>query len=274
MGRSIISYYNRVAEDAPVITASTASTIYPAANAALNDHVRVWRSTALASPTWWKADFAADVDINFGAIPRFHNIQSSATLRLQANATDDWGAPTVNELITVAAGKAVCKLFSAPQSYRWWRWAITDLTNPDGYIEVPLFWLGEWQDLGMAFGDEGGYIRRPVVAGRGAASTILTRVGSRIGPVVYEFELPWKFKDSDRAIWEAAMAYAATDPIVLALDRDDLDDTAYLVDWLGVHLGSMQGRGELVLRKRTDGGDDSLSETTMTFSECGAGVDQ
>jgi len=36
----------------------------------------------------------------------------------------------------------------------------------------------------------------------------------------------------------------------------------------------MQGRGELVLRKRTDGGDDSLSETTMTFSECGAGVDQ
>ena len=273
MGRSIISYYNRVAEDAPVITSSTSATGYPAANAALNDHVRVWRTLTVAGEKSWKVDFGTAKAINFAFGPRFHNLQTGATVAIQGNDADDWGDPTVNELITVTAGKAACKSF-AGGSLRWWRWTITDETNPDGYIEIPLFWLGEWQDLGMAFGDEGGYLRRPVVAGRGAASTILTRVGSRIGPVVYEFELPWKFKDSDRAIWEAAMAYAATDPIVLALNRDDLDDTTYLVDWLGVHLGSMQGRGELVLRKRTDGGDDSLSETTMIFSECGAGVDQ
>ena len=273
MALPLISYYNRLAEDAPVITSSTSATGYPAANAALNDHVRVWRTATLEAGRWWKADFGSAVNINFALVPRFHNLQTGALLRAQGHATDDWGAPTVDELITVTAGKAACKSFTGG-SLRWWRWTITDETNPDGFIEIPLFWLGEWQNLAGAFGDEGGYIRRPVVAGRGAASTILTRVGSRIGPVLYEFELPWKFKNVDRAIWEAAMAYAATGPIVLALDRDDLDDTTYLVDWLSVHLGTMQGRGELVLRKRTDGGDDSLSETTMTFSECGAGVDQ
>jgi len=273
MALPLISYYNRLAEDAPVITSSTSATGYPAANAALNDHVRVWRPGSLATGRMWKADFGTAKTVNFAFVPRFHNLQTGASLRIEGNATDDWGAATVIEYLAVTAGKAACKKFTGG-SLRWWRWAITDETNPDGYIEIPLFWMGEWQDLAGAFGDEGGYLRRPVVAGRGATSTILTRVGSRIGPVLYEFELPWKFKDSDRAIWEAAMAYAATGPIVLALNRDDLDDTTYLVDWLGVHLGTMQGRGELVLRKRTDGGDDSLSETTMTFSECGAGVDQ
>ena len=272
MGRSIISYYNRVAEDEPTVTSSPAATGYPAANAALNDHVHVWRPDSLVGGKWWKAFFGAAVNINFAFIPRFHNLQTGATVRIQGNDADDWGDPTINEEITCTAGKALCKTFTGGSLLRW-RWVITDETNPDGYIEIPLFWLGEWQNLAGAYGDEGGYIRRPVVAGRGAVSTILTRVGSRIGPVLYEFELPWKFKDADRAIWEAAMAYAATDPIVLALNRDDLDDTTYLVDWLGVHLGTMQGRGELVLRKRTDS-DDALSETTMTFSECGAGVDQ
>ena len=271
MGRSIISYYNRVAEDEPVYTKSSAESIYPARNMKLNDHVNIWRTTGDAGE-WWKADFGTAKTITFCFSSRFHNLQTDATVAIQGNDADDWGDPAVNEAITCTAGKALCKTFTGG-SYQWWRHYIDDDTNPDGYLELANLWLGEWRDLEMAFGDEGGYIRRPVVAGRGAASTILTRVGSRIGPVVYEFDLPWKFKDGDRAIWEAAMAYAATDPIVLALNRDDLDDTTYLVDWLGVHLGSMQGRGELALRKKTDSGD-ALSETTMVFSECGAGVDQ
>ena len=271
MGRSIISYYNRVAEDAPVITCATEDSLYPAANLAHNDHVRIYRSTDVEAE-YILMDFGSEVSINFAFGSRFHSLQTGATVAIQGNDADDWGDPPVNEAITCTAGKALCKTFTGG-SYQWWRHYIDDDTNPDGYLELANLWLGEWQDLEMAFGDEGGYTRRPVVAGRGAASTILTRVGSRIGPVVYEFDLPWKFKDGDRAIWEAAMAYAATDPIVLALNRDDLDDTTYLVDWLGVHLGSMQGRGELALKKRTDSGD-ALSETTMVFSECGAGVDQ
>jgi len=205
-------------------------------------------------------------------IDRRHNLSTGATVRvLNGSWFSSYSSKGYTASVT-AGNPVVLTLTTGGSAYQWLE--INDPNNSDGYIEIPHVWLGEWQDLGMAFGDEGGYLRRPVVAGRGAASTILTRVGSRIGPVLYEFELPWKFKDADRAIWEAAMAYAATDPIVLVLDRDNPDNTAYLVDWLGVHLGSMQGRGELVLRKRTDGGDDSLSETTMVFSEVGAGVDQ
>jgi len=203
-------------------------------------------------------------------LDRRHNLTSTATVKLLRSGW--YGSYNLIASESVTAGKPVAARFSTTANQYWWL-EINDPANTDGYIEIPHVWLGQWQALAQSFGDEGGYLRRAVVAGRGATSTILTRVGSRIGPVVYEFELPWKFKDPDRAIWEAAMAYAATDPIVLALNRDDLDDTTYLVDWLGVHLGSMQGRGELVLRKRTDSGD-ALSETTMVFSEVGAGVDQ
>jgi len=205
-------------------------------------------------------------------IDRRHNLSTGATVRVLEGSWFSAYSSLAYES-SVTAGQPIVLTFSGAGSvYRWLE--IHDPNNTDGYIEIPHVWLGEWQDLAGSYGDESGYIRRAVVAGRGAMSSILTRVGSRIGPVLYEFELPWKFKDADRAIWEAAMAYAATDPIVLVLDRDNPDNAAYLVDWLGVHLGSMQGRGELVLRKRTDSGDDSLSETTMTFSECGAGVDQ
>jgi len=237
--------------------------------------------TAVSLNSWDYVDNAAYLWIGFQLpaaqnptflfLDRRHNLTSTATVKLLWSGW--FGSYNLIASKSVTAGQPVAARFSVGASTYWWL-EINDPANTDGYIEIPHVWLGQWQALAQSFGDEGGYLRRPVVAGRGAVSTILTRVGSRIGPVLYEFELPWKFKDADRAIWEAAMAYAATDPIALALDRDDLDDTTYLVDWLGVHLGSMQGRGELVLRKRTDGGDDSLSETTMTFSECGAGVDQ
>jgi len=214
--------------------------------------------------------FPATKNPTFVVLDRRHNLTSTATVRLLRTS---WNAGYGSVAVTnVTAGKPVVMCFSSSSAISWWL-EIHDPDNPDGYIEIPHVWLGEWQDLAGSYGDEGGYIRRAVVAGRGATSTILTRVGSRLGPVLYEFELPWKFKDADRAIWEAAMAYAATDPMVLTLDRDDLDDTTYLVDWLGVHLGSMQGRGELVLRKKT-ATDDAHSETLMIFSECGAGVDQ
>ena len=220
--------------------------------------VGIAMSSALA-PTWLMID-------------RRHNLSTGATVRV-LNGSWFSSYSSKGYKASVTAGEAIVLTLTTGGSAAQWL-EINDPANPDGYIEIPHVWLGHWQNLAGSYGDEGGYLRRAVVAGRGAMSTILTRVGSRIGPVLYEFELPWKFKDADRAIWEAAMAYAATDPMVLVLDRDNPDNAAYLVDWLGVHLGSMQGRGELVLRKRTDGGDDSLSETTMTFSECGAGVDQ
>jgi len=204
-------------------------------------------------------------------IDRRHNLSTGATVRV---LNGGWFSSYASKgyKASVTAGEAIVLTLTTGGSAAQWL-EINDPANPDGYIEIPHVWLGHWQNLAGSYGDEGGYLRRAVVAGRGAMSTILTRVGSRIGPVLYEFELPWKFKDSDRAIWEAAMAYAATDPMVLVLDRDNPNNAAYLVDWLGVHLGSMQGRGELALRKKTDSGD-ALSETTMTFSECGAGVDQ
>jgi len=220
---------------------------------------------------WINFTLPATQNPKFLFIDRRHNLTSTATVRLLRTALSA-SYTSVSYISSITAGQPVVSRFSTGTHAQWWL-EINDPANPDGYIEIPHVWLGHWQDLVGAYGDDSGYLRRPVVAGRGATSTILTRVGSRIGPVLYEFELPWQFKDADRTIWEAAMAYAATDPMVLVLDRDNTDNAAYLVDWLGVHLGSMQGRGELTMQKRTDT-DDALNRTMMTFSEVGAGVDQ
>jgi len=64
-----------------------------------------------------------------------HNISSSVTtLEWQGNATDSWGAPSVDETLTWDAD-IITKQFTGG-SYRYWRLNIIDGSNPDGYIQI------------------------------------------------------------------------------------------------------------------------------------------
>ena len=57
-----------------------------------------WRSTGTAIE-WIKIDMGVAVNINSLAILS-HNFTAAATVRIQAHATDAWGAPTVDVLLT------------------------------------------------------------------------------------------------------------------------------------------------------------------------------
>jgi hypothetical protein len=72
-----------------------------------------------------------------------HNFQSGATLRLQANTSDSWGAPALDVAITWTEDNLVHVLASAV-SYRWWRIAVTDAANPDGYLAAGHRFLGTY----------------------------------------------------------------------------------------------------------------------------------
>ncbi len=64
-----------------------------------------------------------------------HNISSGvSTLKFQGNASDSWGAPSVDETLTYAAG-VINKDFTGG-SYRYWRLHIIDAGNTDTYIEI------------------------------------------------------------------------------------------------------------------------------------------
>lgn len=64
-----------------------------------------------------------------------HNISSGVTtFKIQGNATDAWGAPSVDETVTWASG-VINKDFTGG-SYRYWRLHIIDAGNSDGYIKL------------------------------------------------------------------------------------------------------------------------------------------
>lgn len=64
-----------------------------------------------------------------------HNISSGVTtLKIQGNATDAWGAPSVDETLTHSSG-VITKTFTGG-SYRYWRLHIVDAGNSGGYISL------------------------------------------------------------------------------------------------------------------------------------------
>lgn len=93
-------------------------------------------------------DFQTAQDINSVVLlwPKEDGIKlsSSAVVKIQANATNVWTSPAVNQTLTVDNDYTVAShYFSSNQSYRYWRITIQDPTNPELYVELGLAWIGE-----------------------------------------------------------------------------------------------------------------------------------
>ncbi len=72
-----------------------------------------------------------------------HNLSAGAAVRIQANSSDAWGAPPVDEAVTWRAGTMHRYLTTAPRSYRYWRLLIGgEAGNPDGHAELAEVYLG------------------------------------------------------------------------------------------------------------------------------------
>jgi len=71
-----------------------------------------------------------------------HNLTSSATITIEANATNVWTSPTYTNTITYSSD-IIYEVFST-QTYRYWRIVISDATNPDGLIKFGGCFLGAY----------------------------------------------------------------------------------------------------------------------------------
>lgn len=69
------------------------------------------------------------------------NLTSSATILLKGNTSDSWGSPAYSTGITPE------EVTYIDQEYRYWRGEITDATNPDEYIEIGHWFLGDYLQL-------------------------------------------------------------------------------------------------------------------------------
>jgi hypothetical protein len=78
-------------------------------------------------------------------------LSNTATVKIQANATNVWTAPAVDQTLTINNDYVLAShYFTADQSYRYWRVLITDVGNPYDYIELGVCWLGKSLDLDPA----------------------------------------------------------------------------------------------------------------------------
>jgi hypothetical protein len=78
----------------------------------------------------------------------------NAVIKIQANATDVWTSPSVDQTMTLDDLYEVAShFFTADQSYRYWRVVIQDPQNPYLYIELGLAFIGE--DIGFSAPEQG-----------------------------------------------------------------------------------------------------------------------
>ena len=70
-----------------------------------------------------------------------HNITSGATIKLEANATDSWGSPSLSETITWNADTMFLDFTEA--TYNYWSLYVDDSSNPDAFIQIGLCVLGK-----------------------------------------------------------------------------------------------------------------------------------
>jgi len=84
-----------------------------------------------------------------------HNLTASATIRLQANATNSWTSPSYSVYMTdtqaISADADSVALpryvFFLNQTYRWWRLTFSDTGNPDQYLQIGRIKAGAYYEL-------------------------------------------------------------------------------------------------------------------------------
>ena len=136
-----------------VLTANSANINYPVSNILHSSRTKVFKTVALTTTATIVFDCLAAVTCNSIDIDN-HNISSGATIKWQGNATDAWGAPSVDEELTWSAD-IINKDFTGG-SYRYWRLHIVDAGNTDTFIKLGrVFGASSYTTPGLAqiFGD-------------------------------------------------------------------------------------------------------------------------
>jgi len=105
-------------------------------------------SAVYQSRHWLKADLVTAAAVLAGIVVN-HNSGAGGTYTLQGNATDAWGAPTVNQVL---AGDAAIRIaFIGTQTLRYWRLVIDDPGNALGYGEVGIWFAGPYTQPSVSY---------------------------------------------------------------------------------------------------------------------------
>ncbi len=137
------------------------------------------------SREWIKLDCGLAVPITAGILLD-HNLGAGGTVKAQANATDAWGAPSVNQTL---AGDSIIRIgFFAGGSYRYQRILIDDVTaNTLGYSEAGIAYLGSYTEPSVTYSceyekawEEFSALAHAMSSGSRAASVLRRYIGNNL----------------------------------------------------------------------------------------------
>jgi len=134
--------------DSGTLTASSEDSDFPASNTQHHWHLLHWRSTG-DEDEWLKVNLGSAQDIKVFVI-KYHNFSAGATLKIQANSSDSWTTPPVDETLSITSD-IIVKFWSSAQSYQWWRIYIDDTGNSDGYLKIGRVFLGNHVELSRVY---------------------------------------------------------------------------------------------------------------------------
>ncbi len=150
--------YNLDAWDAATITGSSQANTDLAAANVVHDHVsKPWRTTGKASENI-VFDLGSAKQITMFSMFVF-NLTSSATVTLQANASNSWGSPSYSQALTMATNadsEVIQRLvYFLNQTYRYWRVTFADAGNADSYLQIGRIAAGTYyeavRNIGQSF---------------------------------------------------------------------------------------------------------------------------
>lgn len=139
-------FWQNLFDAATLSVNSTGAADLAAANLQERHYTKPYRSAGCATE-WVKWDLGTAQAIT-AFLLRGHNLTTGATVKVQANASDVWTAPSLDLTITITQAMVDENLlaynWTSGQTYRYWRLYIEDASNPDGYIELGRIFCGPY----------------------------------------------------------------------------------------------------------------------------------
>lgn len=137
----------------PTLTASTTDTTFAAGNA-WRVAASFWKSTAVSTTEWWKADFGSAKDMGYVSIDITAGGSTYPTeMELQYSDNDsDWFAAG-NKVIGVSAGTWILNADLTDTSHRYWRIVFSEFSGTAGMEADNIYFYEVSATLGDHVGD-------------------------------------------------------------------------------------------------------------------------
>jgi len=143
-----LAWNNLLTVQGVVITSSSEAVGFTDDNLANPARWKKWRSGTATTDQWVKFDLGSNLSLQaFAAINAEYTHAAGATLRVQANATDAWGAPTIDDVFVKPSPdltRVQMDWRGAPSSLRWVRFYFTNTTAAMAYFELGAVFAGTY----------------------------------------------------------------------------------------------------------------------------------